>query len=113
MSKEMRKLIDDFKTINNKKLNVSEDNLKKGSSLTDKITDKYKIGDKIIFQHSKWYYESNKNIRTKEKGLIDNMYDYDDKNWGTLNIRIIPDRKDIRDNEGGLWITQHDILHKA
>ena len=41
------------------------------------------------------------------------MYDYDDKNWGTLNVRVIPKRKELWDKDGGLWISENNVISKV
>ena len=99
MSKEMREQIDRVK------------NWKQ--FLNEGITSKYNIGDEIFYQNSKWSYKEEKNILTKEKATITDMYDYDDKNWGTLNVRVIPERKELWDKDGGRWISETDIISKV
>ena len=76
------------------------------------IPPKYNIGDEIFYQNMKWSYKDEKNIITKEKAKIVDMYDYDNKNWGTLNVRVIPERKELWDKNGGKWISENDIISK-
>ena len=35
------------------------------------------------------------------------------KNWGTLNVRVIPERKELWDKDGGRWISETDIISKV
>ena len=72
----------------------------------------YNIGDEIFYQNMKWSYKDEKHIITKEKAKIVDMYDYDNKNWGTLNVRVIPERKELWDKNGGKWISENDIISK-
>jgi hypothetical protein len=81
--------------------------------LNEGITSNFNIGDEIFYQSNRWSYKENKNIITKEKAKIVDMYDYDDKNWGTLNVRIIPERKELCDKDGGLWISETNIISKV
>ena len=84
-----------------------------GQFFNEGITSKYNIDDEIFYQNSQWSYKEGKNILTKEKALIVDMYDYDDKNWGTLNVRVIPERKELRDKDGGVWISENNIISKV
>ena len=77
------------------------------------IPPKYNIGDEIFYQNMKWSYKDEKNIITKEKAKIVDMYDYDNKNLGTLNVRVIPKRKELWDKDGGRWISENDIISKV
>jgi hypothetical protein len=86
---------------------------KKIGNYTFKLTSKYNIGDEIFYQNMKWSYKDEKNIITKEKAKIVDMYDYDNKNWGTLNVRVIPKRKELWDKDGGRWISENDIISKV
>jgi len=81
-------------------------------NVTKGITSIYKIGDEILYESNEWSYKENKNIIKNEKAKIVEMYDYDDKNWGTLNVRVIPEREELWDKDGGLWISQYQIIKK-
>lgn len=76
------------------------------------MTLKYKENDSIYFYYSRWCYKDKKNITTKERGDIIEFIEYNDENWGTLNVRVIPENKEIWDKYGGLWITQNYIISK-
>lgn len=68
------------------------------------------IDDQIIYLSIVWSYKHKKSIATKEKAKIIEICEYDDKNWGTKNIRIIPEKEILRDKKGGLWISEFDII---
>ena len=92
---------------------VNEDLRFNGKSSHRLISDEYSVGDDIIFIFMDWDYEEQKSFQRKEKGKIIEMYDYNDDNWGTLNIKVKPENKDIQDKEGVLWIGQNVIVSKA
>ncbi len=78
----------------------------------EQIKSKFNIGDIIFYQNSEWSYQQGKNIITKEKATIVDMYNYTDENWGTLNIKVIPEKQDLWDKDGSRWISENDIINE-
>ena len=50
------------------------------------------------------------NIVTKERAKIVQIEKTTEENWGTNNIRVVPEREELRDKDGGRWINKSNII---
>lgn len=74
------------------------------------IKDKYKVGDNIDFVYDFYDRKENKTRPIKISGTIEEIENYTEKTWGTLNVKVKPNADILTDKDGFIWIAQTSII---
>jgi hypothetical protein len=74
------------------------------------IKDKYKAGDNIDFVYDFYDRKENKTRPIKISGTIEEIENYTEKTWGTLNVKVKPNADILTDKDGFIWIAQTSII---
>jgi len=74
------------------------------------ITDKYKVGDSIDFRYDLYDRKEGITKPIKISGIIQEIENYNGENWGTLNIKVKPNKDILTDKDGFINISQSSII---